>query len=584
MNLDRDSLRKIAKTLPKISEKSSPKTDDELWQWIKDHTGFAIPRKSVCPNHNAPFDFLADMYFNRVDGAVLLAPRGGGKTLMAAILHYVNSKHKPTLESATVGAIENQAILAYGHIRRFVYDEDGNMDPDVRDSKMRVTEFKNGAEVKVIVGSKAGVNGPHPQVVHIDEVELMEKEIYDEAQQMPKGRTYKDKFFPAQELITSTRKSGRGLMQEIIDDIQEAERNGQKAPFKFYQFCVREIVTNQSACCQIANPDLPDDVRCPCDNVYGRAINEEGKRKSLKEVCRGDFATADGYTPLSDIISIFTKSSPTVWDAQQECIKPSTEGLVFNNFSRETHGCRGYEPDPENGPIFMVLDPGGSDAHAVGWYQYLYNETGAKDHALRDITIPKGTLVCFDEIYISEVGNNKVFNLIVAHERSWRMRFPGFEVRARWVDVQAKAVRMDMMVHIPPLMPSPWLATREVEEQIKVARDMIDENLFMVDLDRCEMFVEEIEAWQRHPRNGKPIDLFDHMMSTFRYASANIQNDLRLEERRGGIPRAYDGSSARHTPIGSNLPVAFKSKNSQTQEHKPESWRAGFGEPLTYRK
>ncbi len=584
MNLDPESLRKIARALPKLSEKRAPQTDDELWQWIKDNTGYAIPRKAVCPNHNAPFDFLADMYFNRVDGAVLLAPRGGGKTLMASILHYANSKFKPTLESATVAAIENQAILAYGHIRRFVYDEEGNMDPDVRESKMRETTFKNNSSVKVIVGSLAGVNGPHPQVVHIDEVDLMDPPVYQEAQQMPKGRGYKGKFFPAQELITSTRKTGRGLMQEIIDDIEEAEREGRKAPFKLYQFCVREVVENQSECCQIANPKLPEEKRCPCDQVYGRAINDEGTRKNLKDVCRGEFAKSDGFTPLSDVISIFTKSSPIVWDAQQECIKPSTEGLVIPEFTRETHGIKAYEPHPENGPIFMVLDPGGSDAHAVGWYQFLYQDVEAKDFYGNDKVLPKGSVVCFDEIYIAEVGNNKVFEMIVNHERAWRHRFPGFDVRARWVDPQAKAVRMDMLVHIPPLLPAPWMATRETEEQIKTARDMVMENLFYVDVDRCEMFVEEIEIWARNPRTGKPVDAFDHMMSTFRYAVENIKNDMRLEERRGGIPLAYDRKEARHGPTGSDLPVAFKNRPGKEGEHKPETWRSGFGQPISYRR
>jgi hypothetical protein len=583
LNLDQESLRRIAKALPKLSENAAPQTDDELWLWIKKNTGYSIPRKAVCPNHNAPFEFLADMYFNRVDGAVLLAPRGGGKTLMASILHYVNSKHKPTMESATVGAIENQAILAYSHIRRFVYDEEGNLDPDVRESKMRETVLKNGSSVKVIVGSLAGVNGPHPQLVHIDEVELMQPDVYQEAQQMPKGRSYKGRFFPAQELITSTRKSGRGLMQDIIDDIEQAEKEGKTPPFKFYQFCVREVVENQDHCCQIAHPRLAAEKRCPCDQVYGRALNEEGDRKSLMDVCRGDFARSDGFTPLSDLISIFTKSAPSIWDAQQECIKPSTEGLVIQNFDREKHGVRGYEPDPDNGPIFMVLDPGGSDAHAVGWYQYLLHDTWTKNQLLSKTLLKAGTIVLFDEIYIAEVGNNKVFELIVNHERSWRHKYPGFDVRARWVDPQARAVRQDMLVHIPPLLPAPWLATREVEEHIKTCNDMVDENRFVVDLDRCPMFVEEIEVWARNPRTGKPIDAFDHMMSTFRYALENIKIDLRLEERRGGIPVAYDRQSTLKGLKGSDLPVAFKQKEGGS-EHKPETWRKAFGEPITYRR
>jgi len=52
---------------------------DGLWEYIHDNFGIAIPRKAVCPHHDAPFDFVADVFFQKVQNAIALANRTGGK-------------------------------------------------------------------------------------------------------------------------------------------------------------------------------------------------------------------------------------------------------------------------------------------------------------------------------------------------------------------------------------------------------------------------------------------------------------------------------------------------------------------------
>src|ERR1041385_5957066 len=107
--LDTNQLRNLARSLQALSKtraQKGPQTDDELHQWIKDNLKMDIPRVAVCEGQKAPFDFLSDIYFERVTSAIAMANRGGSKTMLSAVIHLLNSIYKPGCESLSVGAIE----------------------------------------------------------------------------------------------------------------------------------------------------------------------------------------------------------------------------------------------------------------------------------------------------------------------------------------------------------------------------------------------------------------------------------------------------------------------------------------------
>ena len=160
---------------------SGPQDDDELHAWIKEEMGIDIPRVSVCADHDAPFEFLADLYFERVDAALGVANRGGAKTFMVALLHWLNSNFKPGCESCTFGAVEQQSYRAYAHLKNWIYDKDGNKIPEVISSLMSKTEMTNGSSIEVLGSTPEQVNGPHPQKAHADEIELMRDDTWREA-------------------------------------------------------------------------------------------------------------------------------------------------------------------------------------------------------------------------------------------------------------------------------------------------------------------------------------------------------------------------------------------------------------------
>ena len=78
----------------------------------------------------------------------------------------------------------------------------------------------------------------------------------------------------------------------------------------------------------------------------------------------------------------------------------------------DKHLIRGYQANPGNGPIFIAVDWGGTNparastgtsSSARGRGRYLASLRGPYTRRLKE-----GTLVAFDEIYIAEIGNEKL--------------------------------------------------------------------------------------------------------------------------------------------------------------------------------
>src|SRR5215211_2052330 len=105
----RQLLLQLDAVIDRASETDHIETDEQLHSWIEQKLGIIIPRVAVCPNHDAPFDFIADLFFKRVDSALVMANRGGGKSYYSALWSFLNAYWEPGVECLHVGAIEIQA-------------------------------------------------------------------------------------------------------------------------------------------------------------------------------------------------------------------------------------------------------------------------------------------------------------------------------------------------------------------------------------------------------------------------------------------------------------------------------------------
>jgi hypothetical protein len=548
-------LRQLLLQLDAATERASDTdeitSDDQLHAWIEDKLGINIPRVAVCPNHDAPFDFIADLFFKRVDSALVMANRGGGKSYYSALWSFLNAYWEPGVECLHVGAIEIQAKRVYSHVKQF----QTRAAPDkIADTNISQTLWNTGSKVEIVTGSLSSVNGPHSQKVHRDEVELMDKQVYQESLQIERAKKIDGRMIASQTLLTSTRKTPDGLMQELLDECEEAKQEGRKPPFKVYVFCMKECIERQPKC-RVAFPDLPDEEKCDCNEIQ-KGEWQEGQKRTFDQVCGGALSKSDGFIPLDDAHKTFIKSSKAMWEAQQECKRPYVEDVSLPEFSRERHGIQNFILDPSNGPIYQGLDWGGTSPFAAIWMQVLDFGISVLDFKGDERYLKEGTKVFFHEFYRSEISNSEFADFIVGIERDFRRESPKFRVKGRYADPQGKAAKLEFKHHDPPLMCSWPAITREREEHLKRFREIVDNDNFVVDLDACPMFVQEIEAW-----NIK-VKKFDHSVDAGLYCWSNAfiveQDRHKYVSEEPGIKK-YTRPNVNANPFDDNVPGAFPS-------------------------
>jgi hypothetical protein len=379
-------------------------------------------------------------------------------------------------------------------------------------------------------------------------------------------------------------------MQKLIDEIMDAINHGYKPPRKLYKWCIKETAA-QVANCQVACPDLPEDKKCSCHLIRKGEWpekDEEGRPKPrlLRDICNGDFHRSRGWQPYGDVVKQFTENDQDTFEVQQLCLKPEMKFHYLPKFKEERYCIRNYEADPENGPIFSSTDWGGTNPHAVNWYQYLLFEIEVDAwiqplEVRNRIRLKQGSIVCFDEIYRAEIGNDRLGQLVRLKEAQYRRKWgPAWQVKERFADPQGKAARLDWK---KMGLKTSWHITREFEEHIKVSNDLFDDDLFYVDGDKCPMWVREAKEWRRHPVTGQQIDTFNHCMSNYRYAIANIRKLYPLEHSNSNSELPEVQSIARESTVQISIrkpddgPLGFDSP----RENEFARWRRSLGEPIT---
>ena len=196
------------------------KTDDELHAicstFFKD-----IPRTSVCPGHTAPFEFISDQFFDRTRKIIAFANRSGGKTENMAISNCLDLLFKSNCEVAHLGAIKKQAEKCYQYMERYLNNPSHNkvLFDQIVQFKRGSSVFKNGSSIDILTGTMNGVNSPHPQRARIDEVELMDWNILNEALSMSQSAPN----IQGLDCFASTRKYSFGSFQKLLDVAEEKD-------------------------------------------------------------------------------------------------------------------------------------------------------------------------------------------------------------------------------------------------------------------------------------------------------------------------------------------------------------------------
>jgi hypothetical protein len=162
-----------------------------LHDWVQLHTGLRVPHKPVCPNHDAPFEYLKAAYFEPAEDLVVWAPRGGGKTQLGAVATLLDLLHKPGVAVRIIGGSLAQSLRMWEQLEPELMDCAKEHLVQHRPGKhaVRLTSGSNGA---VLTQSERAVRGLRVQKLRCDEVELFDRDVWEAAQLVTRSIQDKD--------------------------------------------------------------------------------------------------------------------------------------------------------------------------------------------------------------------------------------------------------------------------------------------------------------------------------------------------------------------------------------------------------
>lgn len=324
---------------------SRPQSDEQLHAWCRLVLGLDIPRESICPNHNAPFDYVRDAYFQNFTDAVIWANRGGGKTTLGAVVTLLDALWKPGTAVRILGGSLEQSQKMYGSLIRMVRSRfadrlAGGYDPQFgrqRGFTARTLRFDNGSEVEILAQSERSVRGTRVQKMRCDEVELFDCDVWSSCQLVTESR----EIAPAGaisrgavEAFSTFHRVG-GLMQQIVEG---AIARGSPV----YRWCVLDVLER----CPPTRPCAD----CP-----------------LAPDCAGRAKNATGFYRIDDAIAAKARVSRELWESEMLCLRPSRRGAVFPTFSRARHVAPlAWRPD---WPLYRTIDFGFTNPFVCLWVQ-----------------------------------------------------------------------------------------------------------------------------------------------------------------------------------------------------------------------
>jgi len=300
-----------------------PKNPEELWHYIALFFGIRLARNPVWPGNDAPFTFLAEAFFydfpevlkkhslRKVRNALVIGSRKSGKTMLLAILHFLNSRFKAGCSTCHLGAIHIQGKRAYEYFKDFI-SRDTNSQL-VSHSVQSYTLFKNKSRVEILSGTEKSVAGPTAQKLSVDEFDLWDLKTLETSFQILSPK----EGVSSQIWLVSTRYSPFGLVNKFLE---KASSRG----FTVYRWNEFDVAEPCRTC-------VGED--CPL-YAWNNPFTDD-----FELLCGGKLLRSDGHRPKDDIIAQYLSSDPRTWATQRLLLAPSLGDLVYPEFDKTVIRC-----------------------------------------------------------------------------------------------------------------------------------------------------------------------------------------------------------------------------------------------------
>jgi hypothetical protein len=318
----------------------------QLHSWIRLFTGLSIPRHRICAGHAAPFEYVRRAYFEPARDLVVWAPRGGGKTRLAAVATLLDLLHKPGCSVRAIGGSMEQSLRIWDHLLPDLEKLPAGLIGKGKPPGRRRVRLKSGSNAAAIPQSERAVRGLRVQKLRCDEVEMFKPEIWEAAQLVTRSTSSKTGIVSGTIEAISTFHTRGGLMQQIIE-------HARKSKTKIIHWCLLEVLE-----------------KCPPERDCGTC--------PLWEECHGVAKTrCEGFVRIDDAIAMKHRVSLENWQTEMLCRRPSTKLSVFPNFDPTIHATENVNLS-EEAEVSLAIDFGFHNPFVCLWIR----DDGARCHVI----------------------------------------------------------------------------------------------------------------------------------------------------------------------------------------------------------
>lgn len=316
-----------------------PATAEHLWHWVYAYTGVRVARAKVCRDHTPPFEFLASSVLDRPPMALVLGPRGGGKSFLSAIGTHLDSRHRRRHRTRILGGSKSQSAQIFEALEKSVVEGSGSGGSDgdaIAELLKERARYRNGSEVAILAASSKSVRGPHVPTLKLDEVDEIDPDMRESAM----GMCMSDGRSPASVLMTSTWHRVGGPMEALLE-------KGRAKVFPLFSFCVFEVLERCPE--ERSGPALE---KCPACPLVAWCHSERDRNGGVPLA-----KLSDGHYAIDALIQKVHAVSARVFEADYLCRGPKADGLWFARFDAQKHVKAEADYDSTL-PVVLAIDSG----------------------------------------------------------------------------------------------------------------------------------------------------------------------------------------------------------------------------------
>lgn len=270
--------------------------------------------------------FVADLFYERTQQAILWKPRGGGGSLAAAILIWLMMIYRGRSFLDMAGSGE-QAKRVYEYVSQFWYCVPGVAEALLDgDPLLSETRLKNGVTLSCVPASEKAARGKHTAGFVADESCQEDARVGRVLQAAVQGALSEPNFTI---VLLSTFHVPYGFFQENWD--MAAERG-----YRQYRWNVYDCMTRCQVGLEEATADDPLALsycrrECPLTEV-AQDRDEEGRITGERFTgCDGRARTSCGHLSRDGALKAKMLNAGTgVWEVEHECQRPTTSGMVYD--------------------------------------------------------------------------------------------------------------------------------------------------------------------------------------------------------------------------------------------------------------